>query len=127
MERYDIMECIIIADHGLASYNMPGKKGIYLIVAIRRNFRIVDFSMNLDRGFIFRNRGINAGMKDLGGKIFYMYEDTSLRAEETNLIRKIESGEISQKDFMEKRKKLANSQSSAICGRIPGGYTSCTN
>ena len=107
MERYDIRECIIIADRGLASYEMPAKKGIYLIVAIRRNFSIVDFNMDLDRSFIFRNRGINAGMKDLGDRILYMYEDTSLRAEEeTNLIRKLEGGEISQKDLMEGEKKL---------------------
>ena len=107
MERYDIRECIIIADRGLASYDMPRKNGIYLIVAIRRNFSIVDFNMDLDRSFIFLNRGINAGMKDLGDRILYMYEDTSLRAEEeTNLIRKIESGEMSQKDLMEEKKKL---------------------
>jgi transposase len=107
MERYDLRECIIIADRGLASYKMPAKKGIYLIVAIRRNFSIVDFNMDLDRSFIFRNRGINAGTKDLGDRILYMYEDTSLRAEEeTNLIRKIESGEMSQKDLMEEKKKL---------------------
>ena len=55
MERYDIRECIVIADRGLASYDMPLKKGIYLIVAIRRNFSIVDFNMDLDRSFIFRN------------------------------------------------------------------------
>jgi transposase len=107
IERYDIRECIIIADRGLASYEMPVKKGIYLIVAIRRNFSIVDFNMDLDRSFIFRNRGINAGMKDLGDRILYMYEDTTLRAEEeTNLIRKLEGGEISQKDLMEEKKKL---------------------
>ena len=107
MERYDIGKCIIIADRGLASYDMPRKNGVYLIVAIRRNFSIVDFNMDLDRSFIFRNRGINAGMKDLSDKILYMYEDTSLRAEEeTNLIRKIESGEMSQEDLMVEKKKL---------------------
>jgi hypothetical protein len=107
MERYDIRECIIIADRGLASYDMPEKKGIYLIVAIRRNFSIVDFDMPMNRSFIFRNRGINAGMKDLGDKILYMYEDTSLRSEEeTNLIRKLESGEIDQKYLMEEKRKL---------------------
>ena len=76
---------------------MPRKKGIYLVVAIGRNSSIVDFNMDLDRRFIFRNRGINAGMRDLGDKILYMYEDTSLRAEEeTNIIRKLEGGEIDQ-------------------------------
>jgi len=104
MERYDIRECIIIADRGLASYDMPERNGIYLIVAIRRNFSI---DMPMDRSFIFRNRGINAGMKDLGEKILYMYEDTPLRSEEeTNLIRKLESGEIDQKYLMEEKRKL---------------------
>ncbi|MCL5439428.1 MAG: transposase [Candidatus Thermoplasmatota archaeon] len=107
MEQYDIHECIIIADRGLASYEMPRKKGIYLIVAIRRNFDIVDFGMDLDRSFIFNNRGINSGVKDLGGKYLYMYEDTSLRAEEeTNMIRKIEIGEKKQKDLTDERDRL---------------------
>jgi len=75
---------------------MPDKKGKYLIVAIRRNSSIVDFSMKLDRSFIFRNRSINAGMKNLGDKMLYMYEDTSLRSEEeTTLIGNMEAGEIS--------------------------------
>jgi len=82
MERYDLRECIIIADRGIASYHVPKKKGIYLIVAVRRNSSIVDFNMKLDRRFIFRNMGINAGMKGLCVEITYMYEDTSLRSEE---------------------------------------------
>ena len=81
MERYEIKECIIIADRGLASYEMPGKKGIYFVVAIKRSFSIVDFNMDLDRSFIFRNGGINAGMRDLGDNVLNMYENTSLRAE----------------------------------------------
>ena len=97
MEQYNIRECIIIADRGLASYEMPKRKGIYFIVAIRRNFDVVDFNMKLDRSFMFNNRGINSSVKDLGGKYLYMYEDTSLRAEEeTNMIRKIEIGEKEQ-------------------------------
>ncbi|MDG6932912.1 MAG: hypothetical protein JRN26_01145 [Nitrososphaerota archaeon] len=80
---------------------MPSKEGIYLIVAIRRNFKIVDYSMKLDTSFTFRNRGINAGIKDFGDKVLYMYEDTSLRAEEeTNMIRKVEAGEIKQEDLI---------------------------
>jgi hypothetical protein len=99
--RYDIKECVIIVDRGLASNKMPSKEGIYLIVAIRRNFKIVDYSMKLDTSFTFRNRGINAGIKDFGDKVLYMYEDTSLRAEEeTNMIRKVEAGEIKQEDLI---------------------------
>ncbi len=51
--------------------------------------------------------GRNSSVKDLGGKYLYMYEDTSLRAEEeTNLIRKIESGEKEQKDLIVERNRL---------------------
>ena len=107
MERYDIRECIIIADRGLASYEMPKRKGVFLVVAIKRNFRVMDFNMNLDRSFIYNKRGILSGMKDLGGKYLYMYEDTSMRAEEeTNIIRKIEEGERKQSDLTDERIKL---------------------
>lgn len=107
MERYDIRECIIIADRGLASYDMPKKKGLFLVVAIKRNFKVMDFDMNLDRSFIYNKRGMLSGMKDLGGKFLYIYEDTSLRAEEeTNIIRKIEEGELKQSDLTEERNKL---------------------
>ena len=107
MDRYDIRECIIIADRGLASYEMPKRKGVFLVVAIKRNFKVIDFDMNLDRSFIYNKRGILSGMKDLGGKYLYMYEDTSLRAEEeTSIIRKIEEGEKKQSDLTEERNKL---------------------
>lgn len=107
MDRYDIRECIIIADRGLASYDMPKKKGLFLVVAIKRNFKVMDFDMNLDRSFIYNKRGMLSGMKDLGGKFLYIYEDTSLRAEEeTNIIRKIEEGELKQSDLTEERNKL---------------------
>ena len=57
----------------VTSYEMPKRKGIYFIVAIRRNFDVVDFNMKLDRSFMFNNRGINSSVKDLGGKYLYMY------------------------------------------------------
>ena len=104
MEQYDICECIIIADRGLASYEMPRKKGIYLIVTIRLNFGIMDFGMKRDRSFIFNNRGIKADVNNLGGKYLYMYEDTSLlREEKTHLIRKIENGDKKQKNLIDDR------------------------
>ena len=107
MDRYDIRECIIVADRGLASYEMPEKKGVYLVAAIKRNFKVIDFDMNLDRSFIYSKRGILSGMKDLGGKYLYMYEDTSLRAEEeTSITRKIEEGELKQSDLTDERNKL---------------------
>ena len=71
MNQYDIRECIIIADRGLASYEMPKRKGVYLIVAIRRNFDIIDYSMKLDRSFIYRDRGINSGKMKVDNVLLY--------------------------------------------------------
>ena len=72
---------------------MPKKNGVYLIVAIRRNFNVVDFTTHLDGSFIFNNREISSGLKDLGDKFPHMCEDTTLMAdEETNMIRKIGTG-----------------------------------
>lgn len=70
------------------------RRGAYLIVAIRDNFNVADLTMHLDRSFIFSNRGINSDMKDLGDKYLYVDEEIYLRTEEeTNMIRKIETGE----------------------------------
>ena len=97
-----------------ASKYKANKFGFY---ALNGN-SVVDFDMDLYRSFIFRNRGINAGMGDNGDKTLYIYKDASLRAEEeTNLIRKIEFGDISEKDFLERKKRsgkfaiLSNMQS----------------
>jgi len=85
--------CDIVAVRSLASYDMPEKKEVYLVLAIRRNFSIVDFDMHIDRSFIFCNRSIKVSMKEQGDKILHVYEDASLRAEEeTNKIKKIEEG-----------------------------------
>ncbi|MEM3193211.1 MAG: hypothetical protein QW292_14225 [Candidatus Parvarchaeota archaeon] len=95
LREYDIRECIIISDRGLASYDMPERKGIYMIVAIKKNSKIIDYSMKLNRSFIYRDRGINSGKKSVNGKYLYIYEDASMRAEEeTNIIKKIENGDL---------------------------------
>ena len=107
VDQYGLKSCIIVADRGLASYDMPKRKGIFFIAAIKRNFRIIDYSMKLDRSFIYRDRGINSGKKETGGKFLYMYEDAMMRAEEeTNLIRKIQEGTKTQKDLDEERPEL---------------------
>lgn len=107
IKEYDLRDCIIIADRGLASYEMPKRKGIYFIVAIRRDFDIIDYSMPLGRSFIYHNRGINSGKKAIDNRILYMFEDLSLKAEEeTNIIRKIEEGIKAQKDLDDARSTL---------------------
>ena len=104
VDQYDLRRCIIVADRGLASYDMPKRKGIFFIVAIKRNFKIIDYSMKLDKSFIYRDRGINSGKKQIEGKFLYMYEDAMMRAEEeTNLIKKIQGGTKTQKDLEDER------------------------
>ena len=107
VDQYDLKNCVIVADRGLASYDMPKRKGISYIVAIKRNFKIIDYSMKLGRSFIYRDRGINSGKKQIEGKFLYMYEDTMMRAdEETSLIKKIGEGTKTQKDLEEERPEL---------------------
>ncbi len=102
VDQYDMKSSVIVADRGLASYDIPKRKGIFFIVARKRNFRIVDCSMKLGRSFIYMDRGINSGKKEIEGKFLYMYEDTVMRAEEeTSLIRKIGEGTKTQKDLDE--------------------------
>ncbi|MEM0160569.1 MAG: hypothetical protein QW258_03140 [Thermoplasmata archaeon] len=60
---------------------MPERKGIYMIVAIKRNFKIIDYSMKLNRSFIYRDCGINSVKNEINGKYLYIYEDTSMIAE----------------------------------------------
>ena len=86
---------------------MPKRKGIYFIVAIRRDFDVIDYDLPLERSFTYHNRGINGGKNAANGRILYMFEDLSLRAEEeTNIIRKIEEGTKTQKDLNDARKTL---------------------
>ncbi|EQD29094.1 transposase [mine drainage metagenome] len=86
---------------------MPKRRDIFFIVAIKSNFKIIDYSMKLDKSFIYRDRGINSGKKQVDGKFVYMYEDTMMRVdEETNLIKKIREGTKTQKDLEEERPGL---------------------
>ena len=89
VNKYGLKSCIIVADRGLASYTMPKRKGISFIVAIKRNFKIIHYSIKLDRPVIYRDRGINSGKKETEGKFLKMYGDIIRVEEETNLIKKI--------------------------------------
>ena len=96
----DLKRCIVLVGRGLASYDMPMRKGIFFIMAIKRNFKIIDYSVKLDISFIYRDLGINSGKKEIEEKFLYMYEDTMMRAdEETNLIKKIQEGLKTQKEL----------------------------
>ncbi len=104
VDQYDLRRYIIVAYRGLASYDMPKRKGIFFIVTIKRNFKIIDYSMKLDKSFIYRDRGINSGKKQIEWKFMYIYEDAMMRAEEeTTLIKKIQGGTKTQKDLEDAR------------------------
>lgn len=107
IDQYDLKSRVIVAYRGLVLYNTPKRKGIFFIVTVKRNFKIIDHSMKPDRSFVCRDSGINSGKRETGGKFLCMYVDAMMRAdEETNLIRKMQEGKKTQKDLEEERPEL---------------------
>ena len=61
-----------------------------LYLGHKEELQIIDYSMKLDRSFIYSDRSINFVKMEIEGKFLYMYEDTMMRSEnETNPIIKI--------------------------------------
>ncbi len=110
LDEYDLKHCTIIADRGLSSYRVPedlARRGIDYIIPLKRNLKVIDYSIKLDRSFVYMDRGINSGKQKTSYGTLYVYEDTKLRyEEETNLISLIENGRISVEDAEQRRQQL---------------------
>jgi len=85
LKEITIKDVIIIMDRGLASYKlakMLHAENILYIMPLRRNFKIIDYEINLSEFFIYRDRSIKWGKKKTRWGILYLFEDVKLRAEE---------------------------------------------
>ena len=51
IDQYDLKSCIFVAYRGLVSYDVSKWKGIFFVVATKRNFKIIDYTMKLDKSF----------------------------------------------------------------------------
>jgi transposase len=57
------------------------------IQPLRRNSKIIDYSIPLKESFVYRDRGIRYGVKKIGSYYLYLYEDVKMKGEEySNLI-----------------------------------------
>jgi len=110
LDEIDLKKSILILDRGFASYELPKDlKEIKssFIMPLRRNFKIINYNMKLEKSFIYRNRGIKWGVKKAGKYYLYLCEDVKMRAEEdTNFLRLIKENKKSKKDYAIESKKF---------------------
>ena len=111
IEEYELKDCTLIMDRGLASIELARDlklNSTRFVFPLRRNSALINYNMNLDNSFIYRDRGVNCGRREVEGGIFlYMYEDTKLRyEEETTFISMVEEGSKSRDELENERVKF---------------------
>jgi len=79
---------VFVLDGGLASYRITKlleESGHGYIMPLKRNFRIIDYSLELGEVFTYRRRGIRCGRKRTPLGYLYFFENPKLRGEEESL------------------------------------------
>lgn len=103
-------DIVFVLDRGLASYKIArllDGSGFGYMMPLKRNFRMVDYSLELGEMFTYRKRGIRCGMKETGLGTLHLFEDPKLRGEEeSNFIAAVERGEATRKRFEAEEKKF---------------------
>jgi len=101
---------VFVLDRGLASYEIArllDRDGFGYVMPLKRNFKMVDYSLELGEMFTYRDRGIKCGVKRTPLGNLYLFEDPKLRGEEeSNFIASVESGERTIKGFKAEEKKF---------------------
>lgn len=110
LKRFPERSIGFIFDRGFSSYNLLEdlrNDGLHYIVPLRKNSQYLDLrGIRWKASFTYRKRPIRWSKKksELGN--IYIFEDPKLRGEEESaLLRKVEMGRISMKEFEEKRKR----------------------
>ncbi len=92
VEEFNLESCTIVTDRGFLSMdNMNRMKGmgIGFVQPLRRNSKLIDYSLPMNGRFVYHRRGIRWGRKEVDddGAYLYLFEDVKLRGEEhSNLI-----------------------------------------
>jgi len=110
INEIELKDCILVLDRGYGSNYLPElieEKEAKYIVCLQRGFKIIDYEMNMEGGFIYRGRGIRWGKKRIGMKWVYLYEDVKLKSEEeTEYIREISEGKKNISKYEEEKKRF---------------------
>lgn len=110
LDEWEFGSAVLVADRGLASYALPSllrERKMRFVVPLKRNFKVIDYDMELRGCFVYRDRGINWGRRRVKGNYLYLFEDVRLRAEEeTTFIEMISEGKRERRDLDEERKRF---------------------
>lgn len=110
LDEWKLESAILVGDRGLASYVLPKllrERRMRFVVPLKRNFKVIDYDMDLGGCFVYRDRGVNWGRERVQGRYLYLFEDVRLRAEEeTTFIEMVGEGKRKRKDMEEARKRF---------------------
>ena len=84
IDEFKLYNSIIVMDRGFLSMDMINymSDNMRYIQPLRRNSKIIDYSINMEGSFTYRGRGIRYGSIKYGNYTLYIYEDARLRGEE---------------------------------------------
>ena len=100
---------ILVLDTGFSSQDLAEimQSDMKFIMPLRRNQDMIDYSMDLNSSFVYRDRGIRSGFLNRNGLRIYMFQDQMLMAEESStLIRMIAEKKRIQKEFQQEYMKF---------------------
>jgi len=91
LDEFDLRSCTVVTDRGFLSMdNMKRMKemGVGFVQPLRRNSRLIDYTLPMEGRFVYHHRGIRWGKKEVDeGMHLYLFEDVKLRGEEhSNII-----------------------------------------
>lgn len=110
LAEFDISSSITILDRGFSSNTIPEllrEKNVKFIIPLKRNSRLINYTLKKNQSFIYRNRGIHWARTRVRSAFLYVYEDVKLRAEEeTTFIEMITDGQRTQTDLERERARF---------------------
>lgn len=110
LAEFDISSSITILDRGFSSNTIPEllrEKNVKFIIPLKRNSRLINYTLKKNQSFIYRNRGIHWARTRVRGAFLYVYEDVKLRAEEEiTFIEMITDGQRTQTDLERERARF---------------------
>ncbi|MCL4344728.1 MAG: transposase [Nitrososphaerota archaeon] len=90
VDEFNLTSCTIVTDRGFLSMDAMlrmKEKGINFVQPLRRNSKLIDYSLPMDSMFVYHHRGIRWGKKAVNSMFLYLFEDVKLKGEEqSNLI-----------------------------------------
>ena len=84
IDEFRLHSSIIVMDRGFVSMDMINymSGNMRYIQPLRRNSKLIDYSINMKGSFTYRGRGIRYGSVKYSNYSLYIYEDARLRGEE---------------------------------------------